>query len=74
MKLPVNDVKLRTGPIDVLIGINYHKFQVGKTLARDWFGCTKSLLGWAIFGINSNKSDVLKQVLHVLVAAPVDMK
>ena len=63
--IPVNEIKCRAGPLDVLIGINYPKVHVGKTVVKDGLVARKSPLGWAIFGLNSNKSDESKQVLHI---------
>ena len=71
--IPANEIKRRAGPIDVLIGINYPKFHVGKTVVKDGLVARKSPLGWVIFGLNSNISSESKQVLHVRVATPVDI-
>ena len=71
--IPVNEIKRRAGPIDVLIGITYPKFHVGKTEVKDGLVARKSPLGWVIFGMNSNKSNESKQVLHIRVATPVDV-
>ena len=46
---------------------------MGKTVVKDGLVAHKSPLGWAIFGLNSNKSDESKQVLHMQAAMPVDV-
>lgn len=71
--VPVNDIKRRAGPIDVLIGINYPKFHAQNTKIRDGFVARKSPLGWVIFGVNKSTTYGIKQVLHVRVAASIDV-
>lgn len=43
--VPVNEIKRRQGPNDVLVGINYPKIYVGKTKVRDAFVARNSSLG-----------------------------
>ena len=65
---------MKTGPIDLLIGINNSRFHVGETKVNASLVACRSPFGWVIFG--SNAEDVMpdiKQVSLVSLVPPVDL-
>ena len=72
--LPKNDLRRQAGPIDILIGVNYPTFHMGKTRVNNGLAVRESPLGWVIFGVKSHNSHpAVKQVLHVRFAPSVDI-
>ena len=67
-------LKRKAGPIDLLIGINYSRFHTGETKVKINLVARNSLIGWVVFGSKAEcvRLDI-KQILHVRVAAPVDL-
>ena len=61
--LGLNQLKRKAGQIDVLIGINYSRFHLGKTKVKRTLVARMSLLGWVIFG--SNAEDLMQQIKQV---------
>ena len=64
----------KSGPIDLLIGINYSRFHVGHTKMGSGLVARNSPLGWVVFGSKAEgvMPDV-KLILHIRVATPVDL-
>jgi len=72
--LAESDIRRKVGPIDLVIGINSSRLQVGETKVNGSLVARKSPIGWVIFG--SNAEDLMpeiKQVSLVRLAAPVDL-
>ena len=67
-------LKRKAGPIDLLIGINYSRFHTGETKVKGNLVARNSPIGWVVFGSKAEcvRRDI-KQILHVRVAAPVDL-
>ena len=61
--LAVKLVQRKAGLIDLLIGINYSCFYVGKTKVNASLVACRSLLGWVMF--RSNADDVMPEIKQV---------
>ena len=72
--IPIDQLKRKSGPIDLLIGINHPHFHVGEIRVKDGLAVRKSPLGWVVFG-EDNKQTQPKpnQVMNVRLAAPIDL-
>ena len=53
--LPAGELHRKSGPVDLLVGINYLRFHVGETKVRDGLVARKSPLGWVVFGSKKEK-------------------
>lgn len=72
--VPASELKRKSGPIDILVGINYPNLHVGETKVKDGLVLRKGPLGWVVFGVKeASSADEPKQVMHVRVANPVDI-
>ena len=74
LDIPVDAVKRKAGPVDLLIGVNYPQFHAGETRIKKNLVARKSPLGWVVFGTGTKQLTVQhKQVLHVRLASPIDL-
>ena len=72
--VPVEELRRKAGPIDILVGINYPHLHLGKTRVKDGLVLREGPLGLVVFGMKGESRDEeSKQVLHVRVASPVDI-
>ncbi len=75
LDIPVDAVKRKAGPVDLLIGVNYPQFHAGETRIKKNLIARKSPLGWVVFGTGTKQLTVQhKQVLHVRLASPISDK
>ncbi|XP_071827786.1 uncharacterized protein [Apostichopus japonicus] len=64
------------GSVDLLIGIDHPKMHTGDTrqVGSGYnYVARKSPLGWLVFGRGSSRQQGVNQVLHVKMAAPIDL-
>ena len=72
--IPIDQLKRKSGPVDLLIGINHTHFHVGETRIKDGLAVRKSPLGWVAFGADNEQTrSKSNQVMNVRPAAPIDL-
>jgi hypothetical protein len=72
--IPIDQLKRKSGPVELLIGINYPHFHVGETRIKDGLAVRKSPLGWVAFGADNEQTQPkANQVMNVRLAAPIDL-
>eukprot|EP00057_Strongylocentrotus_purpuratus_P004640 XP_003729152.1 PREDICTED: uncharacterized protein LOC100889568 [Strongylocentrotus purpuratus] len=67
------DLHRSSGPVDILIGVDHTRFHCGETREVGNFIARKSRIGWVIFGATRGDRVHSSAVLHVKLAAPVDL-
>ena len=67
------EIRLRNGPIDLLVGIDHPKLHTGETREAANLIARQSPLGWVIFGATPGKHEQLNRVFRVKVHTPIDM-
>ena len=67
------EIRLRNGPIDLLVGIDHPKLHTGETREAANLIARQSPLGWVIFGATPGKHEQLNRVFSVKVHTPIDM-
>ncbi len=72
--IPIDQLKRKSGPVDLLVGINYPHFHVGETRIKHGLAVRKSPLGWVAFGADEEPTQSSShQVMNVRLATPVDL-
>ena len=72
--IPANQLERRSGPVDLLIGINHPQFQVGEARIKDGLAVRKTPIAWVAFGAeNEYIQPKTSQVMNVRLATPVDL-
>ncbi|XP_077981413.1 uncharacterized protein LOC144436486 [Glandiceps talaboti] len=67
------DIHRGSGSVDMLIGIDHAKMHAGETVEAGNLVARRSPLGWVIFGASTGEQPQNCQVLHIKLAAPVDL-
>ena len=67
------DIHLRNGPIDLLVGIDHPKLHTGETGEAINPIARQSPLGWVISGATHGKHQQVNRVFSVKVPTPIDM-
>ena len=72
--IPIDQLKRKSGHVDLLIGINCPHFHVGETRIKDGLAVRKSPPGWVAFGADNEQTQPkANQVMNVRLAAPIDL-
>ena len=72
--IPANQLEQRSGPVDLLIGINHPQFHVGEARIKDGLAVRRTPIGWVAFGAeNEYTQPKASQVMNVRLATPVDL-
>jgi hypothetical protein len=53
--IPIDQLKRKSGPVDLLIGINHPHSHVTETRIKDGLSVKKSPLGWVAFGTDNEQ-------------------
>ena len=61
------------GQVDMIIGIDHAQMHTGETRQADYLIARRSPLGWVVFGGEQRNEAAPARILHVRIAAPVDL-
>ncbi|XP_068723496.1 uncharacterized protein [Montipora capricornis] len=67
------EIRRKSGPVDLLVGIDHPKLHTGETREAANLIARQSPLGWVIFGATSGKHEQVNRVFSVKVPTPIDM-
>lgn len=68
----MDQLKRKSGPVDLLVGINHPQFHVSETRIKDGLSIRKIPLSWVAFGVDEEqRKSKVNHAMNVHLASPI---